>query len=139
MFSSLRRTRQSFSGDAMSDYEHPSSHSSRSGWWTVVLICACLAAWGLVQYATIRDVPRQWDFGALPDAPGQSVYSSSRPVQGAVVPPQIQPLPGPSTRSAAAGTRPASSSTRPAEAAAPTVSGGGAHSRPVSGEPGGRP
>jgi hypothetical protein len=129
----------------MSQYEHESRKSPRSGWWTVALICACLAAWGLVQYVTIRDAPRQWDFGGLPDAPGQSVYSSSRPVQGAVVPPQIHPLPEASTRTAAAGakssladTRPASSSTRPAEAAAPAPRGI-AQSRPVSIQPGGWP
>jgi len=127
----------------VSDYEHQSKHSPRSGWWTVLLICACLAAWGLIQYVTIRDAPRQWDFGSLPDAPGQSIYSASRPAQQAVVPPQMQPLPGPSTRSAqvttrsapasamsaGAATRPGSASSRPASDPSPG-DGGGKGGRP---------
>ena len=128
----------------MTDYEHPSRHSRRSGWWTVLLICAALAAWGLIQYVTIRDGPRQWDFGSLLDAPGQSIYSASRPAQQVVVPPQIQPLPGPSTRSAPAAaqsapasamppgpaTRPAPAASRPASDPPATEHGGGEGGRP---------
>ena len=106
----------------MSDHEHQSRHSSRSGWWTVLLICACMAAWGLVQYVTIRDAPRQWDFGSLPDAPGQSIYSSSRPAHPAAAPPQMQPLPGPSTRSAPATTPSDSAATRSASASSRAAS-----------------
>ena len=120
----------------MSQYEHESRHSPRSGWWTVLLICACLAAWGLVQYVTIRDAPRQWDFGALPDAPGQSIYSSSRPAQPAVVPPQMPPLPEAQTQPDRPGPSPG---TKPAPPAPPA----GAESRPVPmslpDAPGGRP
>ena len=129
----------------MSDYEHQSRHSPRSGWWTVLLICACLAAWGLIQYVTIRDAPRQWDFGALPDAPGQSIYSSSRPAQPKVVPPQIQPLPEASVRSALATTRSAGASTRPAPmtqgAGRPQTRPAASPSReaPATGSAGGRP
>jgi hypothetical protein len=116
----------------VSDYEHQSRHSPRSGWWTVVPICACLAAWGLIQYVTIRDAPRQWDFGALPDAPGQSIYSSSRPAQPKVAPPQMQPLPEAQTQPARTGP---SSGTKQA----PQVPPAAAQSRPASDGTGGRP
>ena len=112
----------------MSEYEHESRKSPRSGWWTVVAICASLAAWGLIQYATVRDSPRQWDFGALPDAPGQSVYSTSQPARMKIVPPQMQPLPEARTQPAGTG---ASARTKPAPIEPPALRPAGAESRAV--------
>lgn len=63
------------------------------GWWIVLLICAALLGWGLIQYATIRDEPRRWDFDVQPDAPGESEASTTRPDLRAPAPPQIEPLP----------------------------------------------
>jgi hypothetical protein len=90
------------------------------GWWVVLLICAALLGWGLIQYATIRDEPRRWDFDVQADAPGESAYSTSRPALGGTAPPQIEPLPEAGRTAGAAATR---ASTQ-------------AHTRPTSG---GRP
>lgn len=50
--------------------------SESTGWWLVALLCLAIVAVGLLIYKSIPDAPRDWDFGALPDAPGQSVYST---------------------------------------------------------------
>lgn len=76
-----------------------------SGWCVVLLICAALLGWGLIQYATIRDEPRRWDFDVQPDAPGESEASTSRPALGGPAPPQMAPLPEAKTQPAASGDR----------------------------------
>jgi hypothetical protein len=67
----------------------------RPDWsWVIVLaICAALVGWGLVNYCLVQDRPRQWDFGALPDTPSESPYSTSEPVTTPETPRQIAPLP----------------------------------------------
>ena len=85
----------------MSEHEHDSGGEARSGWWVVLLICAALLGWGLIQYATIRDEERRWDFGVLPDAPGESIHSTSRPAVRGPAPPQMAPLPEARTQPAA--------------------------------------
>ena len=74
--------------------ERPESHSSLWSWIILLLICAAIIGWGFLQYAFVRDAPREWDYGVLPDAPGQSIYSTAEPAEGRKVPPQIAPLPG---------------------------------------------
>jgi len=120
----------------MSEYEHESRKPPRSGWWIVVVICASLAAWGLVQYATIRDAPRQWDFGALPDVPGQSIYSTSQPAQPKPAPPQMQPLPEARTQPGGTG---ASARSRPAPIESSALRPAGAQSLPAAAGARGRP
>ena len=91
----------------MREYEQHKEGPSRGGGWVVLLICACMLAWGLFQYVSIHDSPRQWDFGTLPDLPGESIYSTSRPAQAISGVPQAGPLPEarpqPSTASAPGG------------------------------------
>lgn len=55
--------------------EHPLISES-TGWWLVMVLCLAIVVVGLLIYKSIPDAPRDWDFGALPDAPGQSVYST---------------------------------------------------------------
>jgi len=81
------------------------ANPARSGWWVVVLICAALLGWGLIQYATIRDEPRRWDFDVQPDAPGESIHSTSRPALRGPAPQQMAPLPEARTRPAGTGER----------------------------------
>jgi hypothetical protein len=65
----------------------------------VVALSAAVLSWGMVLHAIVRDEPRQWDFGALPDVPGQSVYSTATPPAGGPTGPagkaplQMAPLP----------------------------------------------
>ena len=53
----------------------------RWAWLIIIVLCAAIVGWGLVNYKLISDAPRQWDFGLLPQVPGQSIYSSSQPAE----------------------------------------------------------
>jgi hypothetical protein len=44
-------------------------------WAIVILFSLVILGWGLAMFLLIRDRPREWDFGALRDVPGQSIYS----------------------------------------------------------------
>ena len=61
------------------------------GWVVVILVAALVIAWGLLAFVLVPDVPRTWHMGALPDAPGESVYSTNPPPREAAPPPQIPP------------------------------------------------
>lgn len=61
--------------------------------WAIVLgSCVALLLWGYGNYLFIHDRPRQFDYGVLPDAPGQSIYAVTPPERGRPVPTQL-PLP----------------------------------------------
>ncbi|MCX5770859.1 MAG: hypothetical protein NTZ09_11390 [Candidatus Hydrogenedentes bacterium] len=64
------------------------------GWLLVVALAGCVVGWALVLHMTIPELPRTWDFGATPDVPAESIYSSYPPPQPQPLPPyQVQPLP----------------------------------------------
>jgi hypothetical protein len=63
------------------------------GWLVVILVCALVVAWGLVNFFLVKDGPRTWHFGTLPDAPSESIYSSRETPEAANPPRQIPPLP----------------------------------------------
>lgn len=67
---------------------------SRHPWtWVVIIILAVgVMGWAMVVHHCVPDVPRQWDFGQLPDTPGESRYSTRLP-PGGPPPLQMQPLP----------------------------------------------
>lgn len=67
--------------------------SSAASWMIILAFCASLVGWGLFNYWLIPDTPRQWDFGTLPDAPGESIYSTGSTPQDKAPPSQIPPLP----------------------------------------------
>ena len=99
----------------MTQHEEDTTIGARWSWAIILAFCAAIVAWGLANYRWIADAPRQWDFGALPDAPGQSIYSTAAaPADVPQPPPQIAPLPGARRTSS---TRPAAA-TGPASAAA---------------------
>jgi hypothetical protein len=77
----------------MTDF--PKSRTAWQGWGWVVVICLCvvLLLWGFGNYLFIQDRPRQWNFGQMPQAPGESIYSSSQP--SAYPARQLAPLPRP--------------------------------------------
>ena len=75
-----------------------------AGWLILLAMCAALVGWGILNYALVRDRPREWDFGVLRDAPGQSVYSTQPTPAAAKSPPrQILPLPEAKPRTATGG------------------------------------
>ncbi|RPI60867.1 MAG: hypothetical protein EHM48_06535, partial [Planctomycetaceae bacterium] len=62
----------------MSDeHEENRYFSGKAGWAAIVLLCAVIIGWGYVNYFFIADTPRRPDMGALPDVPGESIYSTS--------------------------------------------------------------
>jgi len=77
-----------------------------AGWLILLAMCAALVGWGILNYALVRDRPREWDFGVLRDAPGQSVYSTQPTPAAAKSPPrQILPLPEAKPRTATRSSR----------------------------------
>jgi hypothetical protein len=48
---------------------------SLKSWAIVILFSLVILGWGLANFLLIRERPREWDFGALRDVPGQSIYS----------------------------------------------------------------
>jgi hypothetical protein len=45
-------------------------------WALLILLTAGVVTWCMFIMMMVEDPPHQWDFGALPDVPGQSVYST---------------------------------------------------------------
>jgi hypothetical protein len=75
------------------EVEEPEGPSARRHWVVILLASALIVGWGLLIYTLVKDAPRQWDFGALPDVPAQSIYSSAPTPQPETPPRQIAPLP----------------------------------------------
>lgn len=78
----------------MKQYEEYSVLPPPWGWIIIALLCLALIGWGLVNYGLVRDRPRQWDYGTLPEAPASSVFTEVEPAQQGAAPRQIEPLPG---------------------------------------------
>lgn len=69
------------------------------GWIIVIVLAILTLSWGMIMHMAVPDVPRQWDFGVVPDAPGESAFSTVAPPRARTVPPQIE-LPIESPRAA---------------------------------------
>lgn len=63
------------------------------GWAILIVFCAMILGYGMWSHHMVQNIKRQWDFGQLPDTPGQSVYSTVEPTVSEA-PRQITPLPG---------------------------------------------
>jgi hypothetical protein len=87
----------------MNDGEERGAADSRAGWLILLAMCAALVGWGILNYALVRDRPREWDFGVLKDTPGQSIYSTQPTPAVAAPPRQIPPLPEAKPRTATGG------------------------------------
>jgi hypothetical protein len=59
-------------------------------WLAVLLLSAITIGWGLLGHAVVRQGPRHWDYGTLPDAPAQSPYSTVPPPRAKAAPVQIE-------------------------------------------------
>ncbi len=66
---------------------------TRRGWLAVIALSVALIGWGLLTYFIVQDRARVWYFGALPDAPSQSVYSTEATPQTMQPPRQTPQLP----------------------------------------------
>jgi len=77
----------------MRHYEEYHELSAPWGWLLLVLLCLALLGWGLVNYAAVRNGQRQWDYGALPETPASSEFTTSEPSPLTTTERQIAPLP----------------------------------------------
>ena len=73
--------------------EKEERREGRIGWLVVIGLCTVLILWGLANYRLVKDRPRAWDFGVLPDTPGQSAYSTATPSPTPAGLRQVAPLP----------------------------------------------
>ena len=77
----------------MKGYEEEHEVGAGWSWFLVALLAGLVLAWGLFCFKLVKDGPRRWNFGELPDAPSQSVYSTQEPSPNAAPPPQSPQLP----------------------------------------------
>ena len=61
-------------------YEEYTPATPLAGWAILLGVSFAVLGLGMFLHAKIPDTPRKWDFGALPDTPAESVYSTARPV-----------------------------------------------------------
>jgi hypothetical protein len=71
-------------------YEEFRTMSGRAAWALMVVFCLAILGWGYFTYWLIPDAPRRWDLGQLPEAPGQSIYTST-PTPTQYTPPGVSP------------------------------------------------
>jgi hypothetical protein len=63
------------------------------GWILLFALSVVILGWGMLIMMVIMDRPRDWNFGALPQTPAESFYTTELPQQPAKAPEQIPPLP----------------------------------------------
>lgn len=77
----------------MERFEEETEISLFWSWVLIILFSACIIVYGMCVHFTIRDVPRRWDFGVLPDTPAESIYSSTPYQKVKEAPPQLPMFP----------------------------------------------
>jgi hypothetical protein len=63
------------------------------GWALLIALSAALIMFGMWAHFIVPDEPRTWSYGALPDTPAESVYSTNEPPKGIKPRQVISPLP----------------------------------------------
>lgn len=79
--------------------EHDMYEESREihpvlGWALLVLISLMVMGFATWLHMLFKDHPRQWNFGAAPSAPSESIYSTVMPPRSLEGHLQMEPLPG---------------------------------------------
>ena len=74
-------------------YEEKQELPSPWEWVILVAFSASIMGFGWLVYLLVPDGPRRWDFGQLPDAPAESIYSTEQPRADRKPGRQIAPLP----------------------------------------------
>jgi hypothetical protein len=73
----------------------PTEQTEESGagrhWVIILLASAAIVGWGLLIHAAVKERPREWNFGSLPDTPGESIYSTVAPAETATPSARIFP------------------------------------------------
>ncbi len=63
---------------AESHAEHFGKNPRLKAWIIVFLIMSYILIYGLIVFVTVGDKgPADWNYGAVPDAPGESVYTTA--------------------------------------------------------------
>jgi hypothetical protein len=78
----------------MNRYEEHVSLSAKASWIFLALFSIFILGWGMLLMCMVEDAPREWNFGVLPDTPGESIYSTVNVSPAARPPLQVAPLPG---------------------------------------------
>ncbi len=60
----------------MHQHEEHGEIAQPLSWALIVLLTAAVISWCMFIMMMVEDRPRTWDFGALPDVPAESVYST---------------------------------------------------------------
>ncbi len=74
-------------------YEESREVGSFTSWLILIGFCLFLFAWGFLIFFAIKDTPRKWDFGVLPDTPAESIYSTEKSPTTTTPPRQLPELP----------------------------------------------
>jgi hypothetical protein len=61
------------------EYEHYLKFGQKWGWMLIIAVSVLFMGFGMFAMFTIMDPPRYWDFGAAPDTPGMSIYTTGEP------------------------------------------------------------
>jgi hypothetical protein len=75
------------------EYEEFSLISTLWSWVILTVFAALILGWGMFAEMMVKEQPSHWDFGQLPDTPGQSIYSISAVPSEANIPDQVQRIP----------------------------------------------
>jgi len=75
------------------EYEEMTFISSLASWIILIAFSAIILGWGMFAEMIVAVAPPQWNFGQLPDTPGQSIYSTAEPNENIGVPYQIHRIP----------------------------------------------
>jgi hypothetical protein len=79
---------------SMADFEQFEEVGLGWSWVIVILFTVGILAWGVSLHTFVPDAPREWDFGAMPVAPGDTVYTTAKPPADGLNPPrQMEQLP----------------------------------------------
>jgi len=74
-------------------YEEYTPTTPRTSWAILLGVSFAVLTLGMFLHAKIPDTPRKWDFGALPDTPAESVYSTARPTVRPLAPREVEGVP----------------------------------------------
>jgi hypothetical protein len=74
-------------------YEEDIEFSVFWSWVVILVFSLSVLAYMLVVCFAVRETPRQWDFGLLPDTPAESIYSTARYTRTKEPSRQLSPLP----------------------------------------------
>ena len=82
--------------EGIHDYEEYKNIPQVLAWIIIIILSVSIMSGAMMLMFIIPDVDREWDFGALPQTPGESIYSTQEPedYEAENVPLQIEPLPG---------------------------------------------